>query len=243
MRFSSLASWMSMCVVNAALWAAGPATPPSNFTLSSSTHIPGATLEPGAYSIHVVNHLSDRVILKVDAANGGLHSTFLGIPNDKIEKPASGGPVKWANSSDGTPYIQGWYFRGSSSVIEFVYPKAEAVAIANANPSKVPAVDPASEGKVSDNTLSQDDMQLLTLWLLSLEQVGPGDATSIKATRYQQMASVSQKPVIKALPHTASLMPWVWLTGLCSLIAAGALRVIASQSSRSPARTRPLPQE
>jgi hypothetical protein len=240
MRFSNLACWMSMCVVNAALWAAGPAAPTSNFTISSPTHIPGATLQPGAYSIQVVNHLSDRVILKVDAVNGDLHSTFLGIPNKMIERPASGGLVKWANASDGNTYVEGWYFPGSSSVLEFVYPKADAVAIVKANPAKVPAVDPASEGKVTDNTLSQEDMQLLTLWLLSLEQVGPGDAMSVKATRYQQMASVSQKPVIKALPHTASWLPWVWLTGLCSLIAAVTLRVIALRSSISPGRLRPL---
>jgi len=97
----------------------------------------------------------------------------------------------------------------------------------------VPAVDPASEGKVADSTLSQDDMQLLTLWLLSLEQVGPSDAANakpgIKAERYTQVASV-QKPVIKALPHTASRVPLVWLVGFCSLIAAIMLRWIASPS-------------
>jgi hypothetical protein len=240
MRLRTLASWMYLCVVNAAVWAAGPAMPPSNFTISSPTHIPGATLQPGDYSIQIVNRLSDRVILKIDSADGSLHSMFLGIPNGMIEKPASSGPVKWANSAEGASYLQGWYFPASSSVVEFVYPKAEAVAIVKANPAKVPAVDPASEGKVADNTLSQEDMQLLTLWLLSLEQVGPGDAVSIKAARYQQTASVSQKPVIKALPHTASWLPWVWLAGLCSLIAAGMLRVIASQSSTSPARVRPL---
>ncbi len=228
MRLKTLSSCISVCLLNAALWAASPATPSTDFTLSNPSHVPGATLQPGTYSIHVVNRLSDRVILKVDSPNGSVHLMFIGIPNGKIEKPAGSGPVKWANSSDGTTYIKGWYFPGSSSVVEFVYPKADAVAIATSNPSKVPAVDPASEGKVTDNTLSQDDMQLLTLWLLSLEQVGPGGAPSIKAARYET-ASVSQKPAIKALPHTASWLPWVWLTGLCSLIAAGTLRFIASQ--------------
>jgi len=237
MRLRTFVSFMSVCFVNVALWAASPANPTTDFTLSSASHIPGATLQPGSYSIHVVNRLSDRVILKVDAANGTLHSTFIGVPNNKIERLAGSGPVKWANSPDGTPYIKGWYFNGTPSVIEFVYPKDDAVAIAKSNPAKVPAVDPASEGKVSDNTLSQDDMQLLTLWVLSLEQVGPGNAPSIKAARYE-MASVSQKPAIKALPHTASWLPWVWLSGICSLIAAMALRIIASQNRTSSVRER-----
>jgi hypothetical protein len=233
MRIKALVSLISVCLVNAISWAASPATPSNDFTLSTASHIPGATLQPGAYTIHVVNHLSDRVILKVDAVNGSAHSTFLGIPNAKIDKPAGNGPVKWANTADGTSYIKGWYFPGSSSVVEFVYPKAEAVAIASSNPAKVPAVDPASEGKVSDNTLSQDDMQLLTLWLLSLEQVGPGNAPSIKAARYET-ASASHGPAIKALPHTASWLPWVWFAGLGSLIAAVMLRIIASQNRTSP---------
>jgi hypothetical protein len=237
MRLKTFISFISVCFVNAVVWAASPATPSSDFTLSSTSHIPGATLQPGTYSIHVVNRLSDRVILKVDAANGAQHSTFIGIPNNKIEKPAASGPVKWANSPDGTPYIKGWYFNGSPSVVEFVYPKDDAVAIAKSNPAMVPAVDPASEGKVTDSTLSQDDMQLLTLWVLSLEQVGPGGAPSIKAARYE-MASASQKPAIKALPHTASWLPWVWLVALCSLIAAAALHIIASKNRTSPVSER-----
>ncbi len=242
MRLKTFVFCMFVCLANMALLAASPATPSTDFTLSNATHIPGATLQPGSYSIHIVNHLSDRIILKVDAINGTQHSTFIGVPNSKIEKPAGSGPVKWANSSDGTPYIKGWYFNGSPSVVEFVYPKDDAVAIAKSNPAKVPAVDPASEGKVSDSTLSQDDMQLLTLWVLSLEQVGPGNAPSIKAARYET-ASLSQKPPIKALPHTASWLPWVWMIGLCSLIAAAALRIIASKNRTSPASERQPLQE
>jgi len=237
MRLKTLIYCASLCLFNTALWAAPPATPAADFTISNPSHIPGATLVPGSYTIHVVTRLSDRVILKVDAVNGDVHSTFLGIPNRELPKPATTGPVKWGNPADGSQYLKGWYFPGSASVVEFVYPKAEAVAIASANPAKVPAVDPASEGKVADNTLSQDDMQLLTLWLLSLEQVGPssgGDSAKpgIKAERYTQVASVL-KPVIKALPHTASRIPLVWLLGFSSLIAAFVLRLIASQNRAS----------
>jgi hypothetical protein len=238
MRLKALVYGLLFCSVNAALLAAGPAKPTADFTISNPSHVPGATLEPGSYTIHIVNQLSDRIILKVDSVRGNVHLTFIGIPNSKIERPSSTGPIRWARSSDGMEYLKGWYFPGSASVVEFVYPKADAVAIATTNPAKVPAVDPASEGKVTDSSLSQGDMQLLTLWLLSLEQVGTPNQTSadsasakpsIKAERYTEVASVDHKPVIKALPHTASLVPLVWLVGFCSLLAATVLRVIASQ--------------
>jgi hypothetical protein len=87
-------------------------------------------------------------------------------------------------------------------------------------------------------------MQLLTLWLLSLEQAGPSGAgdtakPGIKAERYTQVASV-QKPVIKAPVHTASRVPLVWLLGFFSLIATALLRLIASQSRVSAQNQKPL---
>jgi hypothetical protein len=230
MRIKLFASSLMMIVLaSVPLWGA-PANASSSFTISAASHVPGLTLEPGSYTIHVVNRLSDRVILEVDAANGGPRAIFIGVPNSRIERPSASGPVRWPSPADGASYLKGWYFPGTSSVVEFVYPKAEAVAIAKSNPAKVPAVDPASEGKVADNTLSQRDMQLLTLWVLSLNHVGPADGPSaIKAERYDT-ASVSQRPAIKALPHTASEVPWVWLAGLCSLVAAGMVRLILWRS-------------
>ena len=130
MRLKAFILCASLCLFNAALWAAGPANPAADFTISNPSHIPGATLEPGSYTIHVVNRLSDRVILKVDSTKGDLHSTFIGIPNSEIQKPASSGPVKWANPADGSQYLKGWYFPGSASVVEFVYPKARAMELA-----------------------------------------------------------------------------------------------------------------
>jgi hypothetical protein len=227
MKTRSIAYSLAVMLITAPLLAAAPANSPAEFKLATVSKIPGATLQPGSYSIHVVNRLSDRIILEVDSAQGDLHSLFIGIPNNAIGRPANTGLVRWPHPADGSSYLEGWYFPGTSSVVEFVYPKTDAVAIATANPDKVPAVDPASEGKVADSTLSQHDMQLLTLWLLSLEQVGPdGHSSGIKAVRYEQSASVSHKPVINALPHTASRLPWVWLVGLCSLLAAAMLRVL-----------------
>jgi hypothetical protein len=211
-------------IAAAPLLAAPPAKGPSSFTLSSPSGIPGTVLDPGSYTIRVVNRLSDRVILRIDGGN--IHATFIGIPDLQIEKPSAAGPVRWAATSSAPGYLRGWYFAGMPSVLEFVYPKTTALAIASANPSPVPAIDPASEGRVTDNTLSQNDMQLLTLWLLSVEKVKSDDqAPAVKAVRYQT-ASAEQKPLVKALPHTASLMPVLWLMGLFSVIGAVSIRIV-----------------
>jgi hypothetical protein len=196
----------------------------TDFTISNPSNVPGATLPSGSYSIRVVNRLSDRYIVQVDSSDGAVHSTFIGIPSSKLPKASSSGIVDWSNSVKGSDYLRGWKIGGRSSAVEFVYPKAEAVSIANANQAKVPAIDPASDGMAADPTLSPRNMKLVTLWLLSAERVGPsGGASSIKAERYDEVAGNIQRPVIASLPHTASDLPLLWLLCGCSTMAAAML--------------------
>lgn len=200
MRLKALVCTASLLAGSAMMYAADPAV--SQFTISEQTKIPGLTLKPGTYSIRVVDHLADRLIVRVDSAKGNSHATFLGIQNGSITQPSSTGPVVWTKSPKGGTIFRGFEFPGGGPVVEFVYPKAEAVSIASVNDSKVPAIDPASEGKVGDKSLSKDDLEVVTLWLLSSTTVGPDDAKpAIQAERYQappssQVASAGPAPAI-----------------------------------------------
>jgi len=202
MRMKALVCAASLLAGSAVMYAAEPVA--SQFTISEQSKVPGLTLKPGKYSIRVVDHLSDRLIVRVDSAQGDAHATFLGIQNGSITKPSSTGPVVWTKSPKGGTILRGFEFPGGGSVVEFVYPKAEAVSIATVNDSKVPAIDPASEGKVADKGLSKDDLEVVTLWLLSSTTVGPNDAKpGIQAERYQappssQVASVGAGPATGA---------------------------------------------
>ena len=198
MRFGAVVCAVSLLTGSAMLYAADPAA--SQFTISEQSKVPGLTLKPGTYSIRVVDHLADRLIVRVDSAQGDSHATFLGIANDNIAKPNSSGPVVWTKSPRGGTMLRGFEFPGGGSVVEFVYPKADAVSIAKVNSAKVPAIDPASEGKVADKTLSKDDMEVVTLWLLSATTVGP-NTPGIQAEKYQQPASTE---VAAAAPAASS---------------------------------------
>jgi hypothetical protein len=158
-----------------------------SFSVSARTEVPGTTLKPGTYSIRVVDHLSDRVILRIEDLRGKTLATFLGLPNPTIRSAASNGPINWPNGPHKQSALRGFAFPGGNAV-EFVYSKADAVEIAKVNTSKVAAIDPASEGRSSnDKKLSEADLQLLTLWSLSSTRVGPENASqpAIAAERYQ----------------------------------------------------------
>lgn len=218
----------TILVMSASLqvYAAGADNPSANFTVSQQTMVPGLTLQPGSYSIKVLDHLQDRYIVRIDNASGSEHSTFIGVQDPKIKSGGKSGVVPWSSAPAGTSALRGFTFGSSSPTLEFVYPKADAVALAKLNASKVPAIDPASEGRPAEvSGLSKEDMEIVTLWLLSSSTVGPTDtAPSIKAEKMQQVASNRPpRPVIAKLPHTASALPSVLLIGLMSAAGAGVL--------------------
>lgn len=178
---------------------------PATFEVSESTKVPGLTLRPGTYSIRVVDHLSDRLIVRVDDQAGSTHSTFIGIRNSSIPQPSGPGAVTWSGKAEGTAAMRGFEFPGGGPVVEFVYPKNDAVAIAKVNSSKVPAIDPASEGKVKDASLSKEDLEVVTLWMLSSTEVGPDNAkkAAIAAEKYQASATPPPAPAPAAAPTPA----------------------------------------
>ena len=192
--------------------------PAAKFTIAEQTQVPGKTLSAGTYTIRVVDHLADRMILRVEG--GGKPTTFLALPSNDLG--GNKGPVPLKAGVEGKAALRGFSFADGTSA-EFVYPKGEAVGLAKANDKTVPAIDPASEGRSeATNGLSKTDMQMITLWMLKPTPVGPGDqGPGIKAERYQKVASNDSpkppRPRMKALPHTASDMPLVWLFGALSL--------------------------
>lgn len=198
----------------------------TSFTVSELTAVPGRTLPPGQYTIHVVDHLADRYILEVTGANGQYHTLFLGIPEGHLSGArGTQGMIRWSQPSNGADYLRGWRSASLPTALEFAYPKADAVAVAKANNAQVPAIDPESDHMVQQTSLSKDQMQIVTLWLLSPTKVGPNAPAGIAAKRYQEVARVEQPPVVKKLPHTASLLPLVWLAGAFSLLCGLGFRV------------------
>jgi hypothetical protein len=101
----------------------------AKFSVAERTEVPGLTLQLGSYSIKVVDHLADRYIVRVDSANGSIHSTFMGLPNSTIRKANASGQISWEAGPDGQKALRGYTFPGGTTV-QFVYPKAEAVSLA-----------------------------------------------------------------------------------------------------------------
>ena len=103
--------------------------------LDAKTTVPGHVLDPGNYSIRILDHLKDRYILRVDDSAGRALATFIGLHNPEFDPFVTlhhQGPILWTAAPKGSAAIRGFSFPGGNT-LEFVYPKAEAVAIAKLN--------------------------------------------------------------------------------------------------------------
>ena len=233
MKFKLLPLMLAMLAPLSAA-AAGADGASAKFTVSQETMIPGTTLQPGTYSIQVMDHLQDRFVLRIQGAGGTDHTLFLGVPSTSLKSSGDSGAVAYASGPSGKAALRGFVF-GGSTAIEFVYPKNDAVALAKLNEKKVLAVDPASEGKSEQlGNLNKDEMQMVTLWMLTPTPVGNGGDPQIAAAKYQnQVASLTphRPAAVKSLPHTASVFPTMILIGIVAMLGGGLLswRRIASQ--------------
>ena len=180
----------------------------TQLSLAQDTQVPGKTLKSGDYTIRIVDHLSDRMIIRVEK-NGKMQATFLAVPSSSLGKAGSGS-IALGSGASAKSALRGFAFPNGVTA-EFVYPKLEAVGLAKANDTKIPAIDPASQGMKGNPSLSATDREMVTLWLLSPTTVGPNSAAGIKAERYQsqQVASVTapvapgaarRQPVVSAPP-------------------------------------------
>jgi LPXTG-motif cell wall-anchored protein len=234
MRYKNLVYLALAVVLPFQAWAKSPDNPTAQFNLSQQTMVPGVTLQPGSYSIHVLDHLKDRFIVRIDKDGGEAQTTFIGVPANRALSQATGGAVSWTTAPDGKAALRGFVFAKGGLSLEFVYPKEDAVALAKLNGSQVPAVDPASEGHAPEiSGLNKEEMELITLWMLTPTHVGSaaGDHVQIKADKLTQMASA--KPPIATLPHTGSLMPVIFLIGLVMMMGACLLGMIRVSAQRS----------
>ena len=132
---------------------------------------------------------------------------------------------------DGEPQIlRGWMCKGCAKPVEFVYGKEEAAKITAESGESVLAADPAYD-KLPAN-LSEDDMKVVTLWLLSPERVSNEKGLGLKAAKYVAPVGMPSTPTRDKLPQTASdTFGWI-AVGAGLLAGFGAVRLSARRRER-----------
>jgi len=210
------------------------------FTFSAPVEIPGQVLTPGTYVFKLVDSESNRDIVQVFSKNEKhLYGTFLAIPDYHL-RPSGKTIITFEERAAGAPEaVKAWFYPGDNYGHEFVYPKAKAVALAQANnqpvasmPNEMAATttQPAPNANAAPMTAlkqttvmaqqpSQQEVEVTQVFPLP-----PQGHTHAQAAAPPQEQAQNEPP---ALPKTASPIPLIALSGLASLVAAGAVRRFA----------------
>ncbi len=191
-------------------------------TLASPAQIPGGELAAGAYTFSLEDNMTDRAIIRIQGNGQEDHHLILGVPNPALRSSGRGGVVWFRAAADGSRALRGWKCARCAATLEFVYPKLDAVKITDGTAEPVMAVDPAYD-KLPQN-LSQDDMKVVTLWLLSPKRItadNRGEGVSAKKYSDSQhealRAEAPKKAEGRELPATASHTTEIGMIGLAGL--------------------------
>jgi len=147
---------------------------------------------------------------------------MLAVNSRKLASDNSKGIILFTAADEKLQTLRGWVCPSCAQGLEFVYPKLDALKITAETGQAVLAVDPSFD-KLPDS-LSSDDMKVVTLWLLAPERNTPDRRGSgLKVAKYEAspVIRVDTKTVAsvraKHLPRSICQRPLAtrshWLPG------------------------------
>jgi hypothetical protein len=204
------------------------------FTFSGPVEIPGQILPGGTYVFKLADSHSNRHIVQVfNKDENHVFGTFLAIPDYHMH-PSDKPIIKFHERTAGSPEaVKAWFYPGRTYGHQFVYPKKEAVALAQANNTPVPSMPAEFTPDTTKPDLSLDAPEVADLNTAPLKAEEPGGEEVELAEAFDVADSQAASPhaeLPETLPHTATWLPLVGLAGLLSLSAAAVVRVAASKT-------------
>ncbi|MGH7970620.1 MAG: hypothetical protein ACREIC_17985, partial [Limisphaerales bacterium] len=197
------------------------------FTFNQPVEIPGFkaphVLPAGTYEFKLLDSAGDRNIVQVFNKEGThLYATILAIPDYRMQ-PTDGTVIKFKERAAGAPdAVKAWFYPGDNFGQEFVYPKAEAMELAESSGERVlsmPDTTSANITKPASNAKAASVTAMVKAPVKAEQPNGgesevaeanippaPGDSATAQTTQTTNNA--------KTLPKTASNLPLLALSGM-----------------------------
>ena len=197
-------------------------------TFSGPVEIPGVgaqVLPAGTYVFKLLDSDSNRHIVQIFNERGDhVYATILAIANYRI-RATDKTVITFREKAAGEPEaIRAWFYPGNSWGQEFVYPKKRAIELAKLANLPVLAMPTELETNLTVPVTKVDEPAVIALKEAPIEAVKPtGEvvpmAEVVEPPPVQAAAAVQTPEPEELLPKTASLLPFVGLIGLLSLLA------------------------
>lgn len=230
--------------------AQGPVNQDTYFTFSQAVELPKTTLPAGTYFFQLMDSQSNRHIVKVMSQDRKqLLATLMAIPYYSTERPSDKPEVRFlempaANNAAASNAIKIWFYPGTSTGHEFIWPRDKAMAMARATnesvlttkteaeDSELTRVDAAgadTDANVTAQASTDNSAPVAeTTTAQQREPVGAitgSDATQAPAPIPERTAESARTPAPRTdLPNTAGELPLLALMGLGSLAGSRMMR-------------------
>jgi hypothetical protein len=123
----------------------------TEITFSAPIQVPGVTLPAGTYTFQTAE-AGDHIVQIFDKDRKHIFATVLTLPNDRLE-PTDKTVVMFSERPADVPQaVRMWYYPGNSVGEEFIYPRAQAMAIAKAYNTSVLASEDEKVAKGSQTS-------------------------------------------------------------------------------------------
>jgi hypothetical protein len=123
-------------------------------TINAPVQIPTTTLQPGTYTLKLLDSLSNRHIVTVWDRDGMHHiTTVLAIPNYRLQPTGDSKFSFWETPAGEAKALRAWFYPGDNFGQEFAYPKNKATQLAAYNNhANVPVLSTRDEEFTSKET-------------------------------------------------------------------------------------------
>lgn len=210
-------------------------------TFSGPVEIPGVhlrgwgVLPAGTYVFKILDSQSDRHIVQIFSQDETMvYATILAIPNYRL-KATDKTVVTFRERPAGRPEaLRAWFYPGRNWGEEFVYPKAQAVALAKETNTPVLFMAAEIPVEVAMPIKSADEPVVVELKRAPIMAIQPtGEEVQLAAVvtppPAEELDPASERTEVArlTLPATASPLPMIALFGLLALGGAFAVRAAA----------------
>jgi len=210
-------------------------------TFSGAVELPGLRLEPGMYVFRIADTSGRNVIQVLSEDEMNVLGQWLFVPAERRE--ATGDTVvtfrEVETSANMTPAVQFWFYPGEKIGKEFIYPKDQAMRIAQQTGASVLTEDgrvgAASEtAQVSEPPAREAQPAPAPVQTAAAEPVEQPAGTTGRDDQSERSTGIQQDTAIAssneyaqdALPRTAGFSPLAGLIGLLALGGAMGIRTL-----------------
>ncbi len=178
----------------------------SPLTLGEKTQIPGGDLEPGKYMVRVLDTKTTRMVVQfMSEDETKVFATVMAVPDYRVTVAPEGQFIFFQRAEGMPQALKGWFYPVNNFGIEFVYPKVEAMPLAQTRHEEVLAAETAKP-EVKEQVVAVTPEMKEIPWKLP-------------------ETTVAELPPQK-LPRAGSDLPLLAVTGLAMIAAGIALRLL-----------------